>query len=70
MRWLSSISTTETLGNLLRALELDGLWEALSSCLAVVSVLEVCFYLRICMCIVKEVPVLFCCDVYMNRAYE
>ena len=29
------------LQNLLRALELDGLWDALSSCLTVVSVLEV-----------------------------
>lgn len=31
----------DMLQNLLRALELDGLWDALSSCLTVVSVLEV-----------------------------
>lgn len=34
-------SSADVLENLLRALELDGLWDALSSCLTVVSVLEV-----------------------------
>lgn len=38
---LSVSVSAEMLENLLRALELDGLWDALSSCLTVVSVLEV-----------------------------
>lgn len=41
LRSLLSDVVADMLQNLLRALELDGLWDALSSCLTVVSVLEV-----------------------------
>lgn len=38
------------LENLLRALELDGLWNALSTCLTVVSILEVKLLLKKVVC--------------------